>query len=366
MVKHFFKYSFLIVVVVWSGLLALSAYSSEISSVQFWWLGLIALIFPVLLIGEFLLFIVCLFLRKWLAILPLVLFAYAWPNIQNYLALSFSKEYKTEGKEIKIMSYNVNVFDLYNWTNNKATKDSILKLIKDENPDVICLQEFYTESSGAFNTYGALSDFFEYSHFHKGLELSGQRYWGLSTFSKYPLSDQRVIGFTENKLNLCLVSELSIGNKKISIYNTHLNSYHIKEADIKGLNKDNQIQENLGAAKNLFQKIKHAYQNRIEQVKAIKQDLNQNENLSIICGDFNDSPNSFPYTYIRNGLKDPFLEAGFGIGGTYRGGTITAPFPNVRIDYILCDSLIGVKQFKVLDYPYSDHNPIEAILLLPD
>lgn len=367
MFKRFFKYFFLLVVLVCSFFLALSIYAVQVTNPFFWWMGLFALAFPILLIGEMLLFIFSLLFKKWLAIIPLILLILSWPNIQNYIAIpSLEKTEQTGGTELKVLSYNVNVFDLYNWTNNESAKDSILDLIKREDPDVLCLQEFYTENSSKFNTYKVLSNFFPYNHFHRGLELPGQRFWGLATFSKYPLSNQRIIGFTDNKLNLCQVSEAEIDGKKVSIYNMHLNSYHIKEADLNGLNRNHQIQQNLGAAKNLLYKIRGAYQKRMEQVVAIKDDLNQNKNHSIICGDFNDTPNSFPYTHIVSGLKDLFLERGFAIGGTYRGGTITEPFPNVRIDYILCDTLMGVRQFKVLDYPYSDHNPIEAVLVLPD
>lgn len=368
MLKGIFQNLFFILLFLWTLAFGLSIYSIYIPHTAFWFLGLIALAFPVLLIGEVLLLFFAFFVKWQMAILPLLALVLSWSNIKNYIAFPISETgmQNESGEEIKILSYNVNVFDLYNWTNNKSTKDSILALIIRENPDVVCLQEFYTENSKTFNTYKTLGEFFEYKHFHRGLELEGERYWGLATFSKYPLTNKRIIGFTDNNLNLCLVSDLEVQNKQISIYNTHLHSYHIKEADLNGLNRNNEIQVNLGALKNLFFKVKNAYQKRTEQVKGIKADMDKNEKLRIICGDFNDSPNSFPYVQLAKNMKDPFLEKGFGIGGTYRGGTITGRFPKVRIDYILSDTLIEVRQFRVLDYPYSDHQPIEAILRLPN
>ena len=44
---------------------------------------------------------------------------------------------------LKIMSYNVRLFDLYNWTKNEKTRDQILTFLKEEDADVICFQEYY-------------------------------------------------------------------------------------------------------------------------------------------------------------------------------------------------------------------------------
>ena len=43
---------------------------------------------------------------------------------------------------MKVMSYNVRLFDLYNWSHNTATRNEILDLIRVEDPDILCLQEF--------------------------------------------------------------------------------------------------------------------------------------------------------------------------------------------------------------------------------
>ena len=41
---------------------------------------------------------------------------------------------------------------MYNWTENKKTRDLIIQQIKDANPDVICFQEYYYSSKLNFQT----------------------------------------------------------------------------------------------------------------------------------------------------------------------------------------------------------------------
>ena len=44
------------------------------------------------------------------------------------------------------------LFDLYNWKKNNESRNLILTSLAEENPDILCLQEFYTsEQKGDFN-----------------------------------------------------------------------------------------------------------------------------------------------------------------------------------------------------------------------
>ena len=52
--------------------------------------------------------------------------------------------------KIKIMSFNVRLFDLYNWSKNEKVKSNILSFIKKESPDIICFQEYYYDFDNDF------------------------------------------------------------------------------------------------------------------------------------------------------------------------------------------------------------------------
>jgi len=56
-------------------------------------------------------------------------------------------------------------------------------------------------------------------------------------------------------------------------------------------------------------------------------------------------------------MKDAFVEAGSGLGGTYNG-----KMPSYRIDYILCNEDFEVLSYEKGNVDYSDHYPVWAEL----
>ena len=73
----------------------------------------------------------------------------------------------------------------------------------------------------------------------------------------------------------------------------------------------------------------------------------------IICGDFNNTAYSWAYRKLSKNKKDAFVEAGFGMGKSFR-----YIYP-MRIDFILTDEKATVNQFKTFSkIKYSDHYPI--------
>jgi endonuclease/exonuclease/phosphatase family metal-dependent hydrolase len=91
----------------------------------------------------------------------------------------------------------------------------------------------------------------------------------------------------------------------------------------------------------------------------VRQELDASPHPNIICGDFNDVPNSYTYFHIRGNMQDAFIQKGFGIGRSYVNLS-----PTLRIDYILASPEFTVLQCKRFNLPYSDHHPIVADLQL--
>ena len=79
----------------------------------------------------------------------------------------------------------------------------------------------------------------------------------------------------------------------------------------------------------------------------------------VLCGDFNDLPNSYVSNKISKNMKDAFLDYSFGIGHTYNG-----KIPFLRIDYILITPTFNVTKFEVINNKISDHFPVYAELNL--
>jgi endonuclease/exonuclease/phosphatase family metal-dependent hydrolase len=108
--------------------------------------------------------------------------------------------------------------------------------------------------------------------------------------------------------------------------------------------------EALHASKTLFQKMKAAFTKRGEQARLVRDALDKSPYPAILCGDFNDVPNSYTYFHIRKDWQDAFLATSLGIGRTYLGVA-----PTLRIDYILPDKNMNIRQFDMVDENLSDH-----------
>jgi len=113
----------------------------------------------------------------------------------------------------------------------------------------------------------------------------------------------------------------------------------------------------LESSESIYAKMKRAFSLRSRQAISVKNVMDSCVYASVICGDFNDVPNSYTYFHIRGKRQDAFLSSSFGIGKSY-----SALAPTLRIDYILPDNHFEVKQFEMIDEGLSDHHLLVADL----
>jgi endonuclease/exonuclease/phosphatase family metal-dependent hydrolase len=114
-------------------------------------------------------------------------------------------------------------------------------------------------------------------------------------------------------------------------------------------------QEAIDMMKSLSLSLKQGFVKRAQQSEELKTYINKSPYPVIVAGDFNDTPVSYSYTKIRKGLKDSFVNSGYGAGFTYKG-----KYPANRIDYILYDNALENRYFEIIKAKYSDHYPVAA------
>jgi endonuclease/exonuclease/phosphatase family metal-dependent hydrolase len=151
-------------------------------------------------------------------------------------------------------------------------------------------------------------------------------------------------------------------NKIFRVFATHL--IPIKFADWEDQRqKSEEIYGDAGANNygRIFSKLIRGYSFRYHQSLFVGKKITESPYPAIVCGDFNDIPNSSTYFNVKGNLQDPFLKKGFWTGRTTRTsfGIIS---PTLRIDYILASRNFSVNQFQIIHVPYSDHYPIETDL----
>ena len=334
--------------------------SSYISPAKLPFLSVVNLGFPLVLAGNLLWIVLWLFVKRKYSLISFIALLLGSLNLLSYFSF-FPHKTKVSGgsKTYTIMTYNVKNFDLYNWKVNVASKKQIMEVIKSKAPDVLCLQEFYSDSTKHFNTLSELIKIYPYYHFYKSLTLEQTHYWGQATFSKFPITNKRLLSFENSKHNLCMVSEIQLGDSVVSIYNVHLQSFHFDNHDYESMEAltANGTTEKVPVRK-WYTKLRDATQRRAVQADILAKSIKDNPNKVVLCGDFNDSPNSYAYHTVSKGLDDAFIKGGWGFGQTYNG-----PFPSLRIDYILVNPLLKVANVKVLREGVSDHFAVLAELM---
>jgi len=288
-------------------------------------------------------------------------------NIDKHFQLKGAEKPQACVNCIKVMSYNVKLFGLYDTEDKKLRqkkKNEILHFIHQEQPEIVCFQEYFYDKSGKlnFNTTDTLLKILKLKeknyHFEYFTATRDDFYYGFATFSKSKIIGKGIVEMPDSTV-IATYIDFKNKNDTLRVYNCHLASVHFENEDyeigkqlkINPMN-DPKWQKKV---KILYKKLELAYRIRKNEVKALKQHLDKSPHFIILCGDLNDSPASFAYNKIVDKLNDSFRESGIGMGETYLGET----FPKFRIDYILHDKAYKSYGHTVCtDISVSDHYPV--------
>lgn len=241
--------------------------------------------------------------------------------------------------KIRIISYNIHhaegidgVFDL----------QRIADLIKEYNADLVALQEVdkgteRTTKIDIADSLGKLTGM--HSSFYKNIDFQGGEY-GNAILSKGEIICDKNLHYVmlrDSEQRGLLQTKVVINGDTLVFMNTHID---YREDDGERLLNVGQL---------------------VELVKSLSQ------YPIIVCGDFNDLPNSRTITAV----KSYFSEA-FSVLGMDSVKTFSVDKPERKIDYIFfkepqlknCKATIKVNDAKVLNSNASDHLPIYAELEL--
>ena len=330
-----------------------------------WIIPFFGLAYPLLFVGNVLFIFYWLFRKKWYIMLSVICIACGWQVLRNNIGFHLhgaDAAALKDGKVIRIMTYNVHNFKRYGSKNDISTKRDILQIIKDERPDIIGFQEFYTRKKGQYDMQDSIINIMGTSYYYfEPIVFNNDEAIGLAIFSKYPIVSHGVIPLSYKLTqNACLYVDIKKGSQQFRVYSVHLQSIRFDPEDYKYLNN---ITKQGTSEKSSFWrvggKLKNAFLKRSEQVAKIKEHAAQCTTPYIIAGDFNDTPSSYAVNQMAGGLKNAFREKGFGFGRTYNGD-----FPNYQIDYIMASPQFGVNNYHIIEKKLSDHYPVRSDLVL--
>lgn len=333
--------------------LLLSYLAVHISPEKFVLPAFFGLAYPYLLLINILMAIAWAVLLKYEALISVIVIAAGYNHLANYFRLS-NPDGEREGT-FQVLSYNVRLFNAFEV--NKGSEKNVLEFLKKQQPDVICLQEFY----GTGDPVRKVNEIGNYLggkyYFHLKTIGSGRnRYYGIVTFSRFPVTGRGEIIHPRSP-GLTIYTDILIKKDTFRIFNNHLQSFKLRSMEKSFIEELSQQDDGktLGEMKDISLSLKNGFTRRAQQAEMVKGQINLSRYPVIVAGDFNDTPVSYTYTKIRKGLNDAFVNSGYGAGFTYKGN-----YPANRIDYILYDNALECKYFDIIRVKYSDHYPVAA------
>ncbi|HTL82004.1 MAG TPA: endonuclease/exonuclease/phosphatase family protein [Bacteroidia bacterium] len=343
--------------------LFISFFAPYVSPAVFWPIAFFGLLQPAFFFLNFLFLLWWAIRRKRHAFYSLAVLLFSLPH--TWREFNIITGDKAPANSFSVMSYNVKVFDLYNWSHNLETRSKMFGLIRGQDPSILCIQEFYNEDSTTNSNLDSLlkKPGYPYYDVEYTTTLRKDDHWGVVTFSKFPIVNKGVIQFTTHNNNVCIYSDVIINSDTVRIYNMHLQSIALGKADYKFISAVTTLedaQDEIESSKNILRRMKRAYAKRAGQAESIAAHMAQCPYPMIVCGDLNDTPVSYTYRTISSGLEDSFLECGFGLGKSF-----VNPTPVPRIDYIFHSEKFHAYEYQTLDEDgLSDHYPVRCKVVL--
>tara|TARA_R110001592_G_scaffold21058_4_gene85283 strand:- start:3421 stop:4443 length:1023 start_codon:yes stop_codon:yes gene_type:complete len=338
MKKHsFFSKIMLLLNMIFSFCLLLACIIPYTSSAS---LAFVSLAVPLLVFVNILFFIYWLLRKKFYFLLSLSILVYGYLTLGTFIGFNSINKSINNEDSITIMSFNSLGFRGKEDEWESRAGDTIVKFIEQENPDIICFQEF--DNRKIRSHY-----FEEYPYKYVDFEYDNNRVIQ-AVYSKYKIVHKGLLEFPET-LNSAVYVDIKYNNDTLRIYNLHLESLSIRPYNIKSERSDR-----------LFGRLRHSFAKQQEQSAIVREHMNNSPYKKIVCGDFNNTQFSNSYFTIKGNLKDSFLEKGRGYGKTINFWKF--PF---RIDFILVDPSFEVQSHKNFNIKLSDHEPIMATIKIP-
>lgn len=331
---------------------------------KYWVIATIGLVFPILFVMLCCFFIGWMMVKSKWSLLSLIALLLGWKQVSVMFGFNLNKTFNFSKSlaTVRILQWNVSSWGVSNRSQLPQTNYGALtvELIKKQQADIMCFQEYWDRRdwySKDLNIRAFKEMGYTYSFFVKSINENGEARSGVIVLSKYPIVDTAFFSYGENDYAEHLIyADIQLPNQKVRIFTTHLQSVRFTSDEYTTIKEiKNRDKAGVKGSKSIIKKLKIAYHFREAEAELVKQKISESPYPVIICGDFNDVPNSYTYFTIRGNLKDAFLEKGNSTGRTFQYIS-----PTLRIDYILPDPIFNVIQYNRIKVPYSDHYPIIA------
>ena len=298
---------------------------------------------PLFIIADVILLVFWLIRRRWhWAAIPGVTLLCCIPYIGTVYQLGLFRS-SGEGKSgLNVATYNVAVFG---HEMNGYKSGDILSVMKNNEVDILCLQEYQEQSGDMRNSDNYLKYFSAMAKGRPDMVIFSRR---------YPIIESKIIDFGNTK-NSAMWADIDVNGRLFRVFNVHLETTGVNSALHQAAKQESngQFVEKNALLRAIYGGYTRGMAIRASQADVVADEIKKSPHPVILCGDFNDVPYSYVYRTMKGDLTDGFKESGQGFMYTMRDGKKL-----VRIDYIFHDEELEGYNYRTLNVSYSDHLPV--------
>ena len=315
-------------------LLFLTYFNKFIEPKTFPYLGLLALIYPIL-IALYCLFTIFWLIKRQLIFVPFfIITLFLLFPIKKYVHFGEMNNQPIRNNELKILTYNIR------YANDNKDLQALENYIHQKDIDIAFFHEIYTRQWRS-------KEIFLAERYNAAFDLIG-------ISSKYPIINEQKIILPGNGF-ACLV-DIQKDQDIIRCFSIYLEPMNLS----KNLFKANSLKHFGDNLELITEKLIKGFQKHQVQIDLLSKYIKESPYPVLVCGDLNSVPLSYEYFTLKKDLTDVFEESGKGLGWTF----YDYYYP-IRIDYIFASNSFTPMQCYVdKTITISDHYPVLATLKL--
>lgn len=361
--RNFTKILLVVINILLAVIFLIGSYSRFFDPHHWWIVGLFTLAGPYLLAALIIFLFFWAFFGTSFTLVSIIALVLAFKPVQNIIPFRPPQNFNKQKADstLRIMSWNVENFDIVEHKTHPEIKQKMISLINDYKPDIACFQEMIAgeDKKAIYNPadFAKQLGFQDYHYsYNIKLDYDPHHHFGIIIYSKLPVIKRETISYPPGNYNSIFqyIDVVYNDNDTLRIFNIHLQTLKFSEnsrqyLDNPSLKSDSDLKE----SRTVISKLKAGFIIHSTQAKHIRAEMEKSPYPIILCGDFNDVPNSFSYETIGKDLQNAFAEKGSGIGRTFYSIS-----PTLRIDNIFVDKKFKIQQFTRVKQVLSDHFPI--------